>query len=84
MYRGYVPVNVAEGHLREQYEMGEVLPEDDVERNSGNPLYGATPWLTDDEQGIHFRDLMMKHYVLHHDKYRDGVPEVDCNGTWSS
>ena len=62
VYRGYVPVNVAEGHLREQYEMGEVLPEDDMERNSGNPLYEVTPWLTDDEQGIHFRDLMMKHY----------------------
>lgn len=62
VYRGYVPINVAEGHLREQYEMGEVLPEDDADRNSGNPLYEATPWPTDEEQGVSFRDLMMSHY----------------------
>ena len=29
VYRGYVPINEAEGHLREQYEMGEILPVDD-------------------------------------------------------
>ena len=63
LYRGYVPVNVAEGHLREQYEMGEVLPEDDPDRNSGNPLYEATAWPLDEgPEGIHFRELMMSHY----------------------
>ena len=57
-----VPVNVTEGHLREQYEMGEVLPEDDEYRNSGNPLYEATPWPTDEDKGTQFRELMMTHY----------------------
>ena len=62
MYRGYVPINVAEGHLREQYEMGEVLPDDDEDRNSGNPLYEATAWPLDEDRGIYFRELMMSHY----------------------
>lgn len=44
VYRGYVPINLDEGHLREQYEMGEILPEDDPDRNSGNPLYEPTTW----------------------------------------
>lgn len=62
LYRGYVPINVAEGHLREQYEMGEVLPEDDPYLNSGNPLYEATAWPLKEPEGIQFRDLMMTHY----------------------
>ena len=67
VYRGYVPINVAKGHLREQYEMGEVLPEDDIDRNSGNPLYEATAWPLDDAKGIQFRELMMKHYYAMRD-----------------
>ena len=62
VYRGYVPINVTEGHLREQYEMGEVLPEDDEYRNSGNPLYEATPWPSDEDKGTQFGELMMTHY----------------------
>ena len=62
VYRGYVPINLDKGHLREQYEMGEVLPEDDPDRNSGNPLYEPTPWLKEDRPDIPFRELMMSHY----------------------
>lgn len=62
VYRGYVPINLAEGHLREQYEMGEVLPEDDPDRNSGNPLYERTAWPKEDDPSIAYRELMMTHY----------------------
>ena len=62
VYRGYIPINVADGHLREQYEMAEILPEDDPVRKSGNPLYEETPWPLNDEKGAHFRKLMMSHY----------------------
>ena len=62
VYRGYVPINLDQGHLREQYEMGEVLPEDDPDRNSGNPLYEPTPWPKDDQPNIPYRQFMMSHY----------------------
>lgn len=62
VYRGYVPINLDEGHLREQYEMGENLPEDDPDRNSGNPLYEPTPWPSEDDAEIPFLELMMSHY----------------------
>ena len=62
LYRGYIPINVKEGHLREQYEMGEELPEDDPDRNSPNYLYEATPFPAG-EEGEGFRKLMMSHYT---------------------
>ena len=62
VYRGYVPINLEEGHLREQYEMGEVLPEDDPDRNSGNPLYEPTAWPKEDDPSVPYRKLMMSHY----------------------
>lgn len=62
VYRGYVPISLEQGHLREQYEMGEVLPEDDQDRNSGNPLYEPTPWPQEDDSDIQFCELMMSHY----------------------
>ncbi len=61
IYRGYVPINVSENHLREQYEMGGDLPADDLDRNSGNPLYEPTAWPCG-EQGEAFHKLMMSHY----------------------
>ncbi|XP_064398769.1 uncharacterized protein LOC135345278 [Halichondria panicea] len=61
-YRGYIPINVKEGHLREQYEMGEELPEDDPDRNSANYLYEPTPF-PDGEEGYTYRELMMSHYA---------------------
>ena len=57
IYRGYVHINVTEGHLREQYEMDEVLPEDDPDLNSDNPLYEAIAWPLEKPEGIQFRDL---------------------------
>ena len=62
VYRGYVPINVVEGHLREQYEMGEMLPEDDPDRKSGNPTYEATPWPSEDDAIIPFRQFMASYY----------------------
>ena len=62
VYRGYVPINLDQDHLREQYEMGEVLPEDDPDRNSGNPLYEPTPWPKEDRPDIPYCQLMMSHY----------------------
>ena len=62
VYRGYVPINLEEGHLREQYEMGEKLPEDDQDRNSGNPLYEPTLWPNEDGAEDPFCQLMMSHY----------------------
>ena len=62
VYRGYVPINLEEGHLREQYEMGEILPEDDPDRNSGNPLYEPTAWPKEDDPSVPYRELMMSHY----------------------
>ena len=62
VYRGYVPINLEQGHLREQYEMGEVLPEDDPDRNSGNPLYEPTAWPKEDDLSDPFCELMMSHY----------------------
>ena len=62
VYRGYVPINVVEGHLREQYEMGEMLPEDDPDRKSGNPTYEATPWPSEDGAIIPFRQFMASYY----------------------
>ena len=64
VYRGYVPINVAEGHLREQYEMGEMLPEDDPDRKSGNPFYEATSWPSEDGVDIPFRRLMTSYYTV--------------------
>ena len=61
VFRGYVPINLKEGHLREQYEMGEELPEDDPDKNSANYLYEATPFPPSD--GDSFRKLMMSYYV---------------------
>ncbi len=62
VYRGYIPINVKENHLREQYGMGEELPEDDPDRNSGNPLYEPTPWPRA-EGGDAFRQLMRSHHA---------------------
>ena len=62
VYRGYVPINLDEGHLREQYEMGGVLPEDDLDRNSGNPLYEPTIWPKEDDCNVPFYELMTSHY----------------------
>ena len=59
VYRGYIPMNVAEGQLREQYEMGEVPPNDDPDLNF---LYEATAWPLEEPEGTQFRDLMMSHY----------------------
>ena len=39
VYRGYIPIDVDKGHLREQYGMGELLPLDDPDLKSGHPLY---------------------------------------------
>ena len=64
VYRGYVPINVAEGHLREQYEMGEVLPNDDPDRNSGNPLYEPTPWPQEDSKLPQFCKLMTTYHEV--------------------
>ena len=59
VYRGYVPINVDEGHLREQYETGEILPPDDFDKMSGNPFYEDTPWpFPDEEAGVKFRELI--------------------------
>ncbi len=60
VYRGYIPINVKEGHLREQYEMGEELPEDDPDRNSVNYVYEPTPFPPSEEDS--FRKLMVSHY----------------------
>lgn len=67
VYRGYVPINLDQSHLREQYEMGEVLPEDDPDRSSGNPLYEPTPWPNEDCPNIPYHQLMMSHHyaMLH-------------------
>ena len=60
VYRGYVPINEAEDHLREQYEMGEILPVDDSDRNSGSCLYEPTPLPR--EGSLPFRELMYTYY----------------------
>ena len=60
VYRGYVPISEADNHLREQYEMGEILPGDDPDRNSGNPIYEPTP--LPHEENLPFRELMYAHY----------------------
>ena len=60
VYRGYVPINEAEDHLREQYEMGEILPVDDPDRNSGSCLYEPTPLPR--EGSLPFRELMYTYY----------------------
>ena len=62
VYRGYVPISVEDGHLREQYETGETLPEGDPDVVSGNPLYEPTPWPKEDGGDIPFRQLLMTHY----------------------
>ena len=64
IYRGYVPINVSRGHLREQYEMGEDLPVDDPCKMSGNPLYEQTPWppAGSRPEAASFRELMLKHH----------------------
>ena len=66
VYRGYVPINVEQGHLREQYEMGGDLPADDPDRCAGNPLYEPTPWPSG-ERGEAFHQLMIGHYNVMHD-----------------
>ena len=60
VYRGYVPINEAEDHLREQYEIGEILPVDDPDRNSGSCLYEPTPLPR--EGSLPFRKLMYTYY----------------------
>lgn len=62
VYRGYVPINVNQGHLREQYEMGGYLSVDDEDRCSGNPLYEPTAWPSG-QRGDSFRRLIMEHYA---------------------
>ena len=62
VFRGYIPINVKEGHLREQYEMGETLPDDDPDKNSSNWLYEATPYLSG-EGAESYRSLMESHYT---------------------
>lgn len=61
LYRGYCPINLKENHLREQYEMGGDLPDDDPHRRSGNFLYEETPW-PGGEEGEKFHQLFMSHY----------------------
>ena len=39
VFRGYIPIDVDKGHLREQYGVGELLPLDDPDLKSGHPLY---------------------------------------------
>ena len=61
VYRGYVPIDISQGHMREQYETGEVLPHDDPDRNSGNPFYEDTPWPIEEGLGIGFKELMISY-----------------------
>ena len=61
VYRGYVPINVEQGHMREQYEMGGDLPADDPDRCAGNPLYEPTPWPSG-ERGEVFHQLIISHH----------------------
>ena len=42
--------------------MGEVLPEDNPDRISGNPLYEPTPWPNEDCPDLPYRQLMISHY----------------------
>ena len=77
VYRGYVPINVEQGHLREQYEMGGDLPADDVDRCSGNPLYEPTPWPRG-ERGEAFHQLMISHLSAMHDAGMKFLQFVAC------
>jgi len=70
VYRGYVPISEADNHLREQYEMGEILPGDDPDRKSGNPINEPTPLPR--EENVPFRDLV----YAHHGKCWHGILEV--------
>ena len=59
VYRGYVPINIERDQLREQYETGETLPDNDPDRLSGNPFYEATPFpYPDREDGKKFHQLI--------------------------
>ena len=62
VYRGYVPIDTEKGHLREQYETGETLPEDDPDVVSGNPLYEPTPWPNEEGASLPFRRTMATHH----------------------
>ena len=62
VYRGYVPLDVDNGHMREQYETGETLPDGDPDLESGNPLYEPTPWPSEGLSGAaEFRRVMEAH-----------------------
>ena len=62
VYRGYVPINVEQGLMREQYETGETLPDGDPDLTSGNPLYEPTPWPKKDHpDAAEFRRVMDAH-----------------------
>ena len=64
VFRGYVPIDVEKGHLREQYETGETLPDGDPDLESGNPLYEPTPWPSEGLPGsAEFRRVMAAHRV---------------------
>ena len=59
VYRGYIPIDIERDQLREQYETGETLPEDDPFRLSGIYLYEPTPYPYPEQvEGIEFRKLI--------------------------
>lgn len=60
VYRGYVPMETAHMHFREQYEVGELLPDDDPDKMSGNPMYEATPWPK--EESFPFREFVSSYH----------------------
>ena len=61
VYRGYVPIDTKKGHLREQYETGEMLPKDDPDVLSGNPLYEPT-YRPEEEGNVSFYATIEAHH----------------------
>ena len=60
VYRGYIPMAPSTEYiLVERFIMGEILPDDDPERKSGNPLYEPTPMPFNE---ITFCEVMKSHY----------------------
>ena len=61
VYRGYIPLppDTTEHRLVERFIMGEILPDDDPERRSGNPLYEPTPMPFSE---FTFCEVMKSHY----------------------
>ena len=63
VYRGYMPINLQAKQLREEYQVGETLPEDDPDRNSGNYLYEASPY-PEGEGADSFCSLIKSHFTV--------------------